>query len=337
MIERVGLENFQPHDKFDARLSEGITTIIGDSDKGKSSLQRGLRWLFLNKPLGDGFIRWGCDWTRVRAKIDGVTVGRERGKSDNLYTLGKEEYRAFGSEVPEDISKLVRLSDYNFTGQHDSPFWFGLTPPELARRLNKLVDLEVMDVVMAQLGTQVRALKAEQGVVEERYKEAKERATNTAFVSVVDAELKELEKSWVELDNLKKEWQNLGALYRWIRRESVELKAKKRLLEKGRLVEQEGSALKADSEKYHKLLSLVHLIKDLKEKADLKIPDMKDLDAAWEQFLEARKKYGELGGFVVMVKKRRDEKKQLEKELAAAEKELKEEMGGICPLCGKPL
>ena len=125
MLERLRLKNFQRHDHLKVKPGVQITAIIGDSDVGKSSICRALRWLALNKPRGSGFIRWGEKDCSVKVRIDGVDIERVKDSSGNRYIVGGKEYKAIGYDVPPDVASLLALGPENFDQQHDSPF--GLT------------------------------------------------------------------------------------------------------------------------------------------------------------------------------------------------------------------
>ena len=66
-----------------------------------------------------------------------------RGTGVNTYGVEGKTYEAFGNDVPPAVSKLLGLAEVNFQGQHDAAFWFGLSPGQLAKELNKIVDLEL--------------------------------------------------------------------------------------------------------------------------------------------------------------------------------------------------
>ncbi len=53
------LVNFQVHTGLIIDFSPGITTIVGPTDHGKSSILRALRWVCLNDLSGEQFIREG--------------------------------------------------------------------------------------------------------------------------------------------------------------------------------------------------------------------------------------------------------------------------------------
>lgn len=196
MLERLRLENFQCHTKTTVELSP-ITVIIGQSDVGKSAVLRAIRWAATNKPLGDAFVKHGEKLAVVRLKVDGQTITRAKG-SENLYKLGDKEFRAFKDSPPADVLSLLNLCEDNFQSQMDPPFWFTLTAGEVARQLNRIVDLGIIDESLSFIGAKARSAVAAVDVVAERIVAIKEEKQSLSKVpSMVRdfAELETLEKT----------------------------------------------------------------------------------------------------------------------------------------------
>lgn len=147
------LSNFQIHQKpTTLEIPEGETTYVeGDSDIGKSSRLRAMRWLCENKPDGGSFVTFkqprGTN-ARVMLEADGRLVMRERGKSANLYKLDGETFEAFGRSVPEPIAKFLNLSPYAFQCQGEVPFLIGASPTEAAKILSDACGLGVIDTAV---------------------------------------------------------------------------------------------------------------------------------------------------------------------------------------------
>lgn len=201
-IDRLQIQNFQRHEQLRLKLDESIVAITGQSDVGKSSVLRALRWLATNRPRGDGFVRDGGERTSVKIRVDGKTVERVRGKGENTYMIDGKVLEAFGTDVPEEIVNLLNLGPENFQGQHDPPFWFCLTAGEVAKQLNKIVDLELIDQATARIATKLRKCKARVEVVESRLTEAKQRKADLKFVPMMVVSFKRLEQA--QQDKAKK-------------------------------------------------------------------------------------------------------------------------------------
>jgi exonuclease SbcC len=193
-LERLQLTNFQAHKKLRIDLDPEFTTIVGPSDVGKTTVLRALRWLCTNRPRGIEYKTWDTDKTVVRASFEGAVLARKRSDDENLYILNGREYRAMGADVPETISNLLNLSDINFLDQLDRPqFWFHDTPTQVAKNLNAVVNLDVIDEVLEELARRARAVKARREVIEERLAAAKKETKRLAPVRHIDQDLQTLE------------------------------------------------------------------------------------------------------------------------------------------------
>jgi len=182
VLERIRLTNFQRHGQLKVKPGEHITAVIGDSDKGKSSLCRAIRWLALNKPRGSGFIRWGQKSCSVKIRLDGHDIERIKDSKGNRYILDGSEFKAVGNDVPADIGALLAMGPENFQSQHDPPFWFGLTPGELGKELNKIVDMEVIDRSIAEVSKRLRRGRSTEDVCEQRLAQAEDKAKELEWV-----------------------------------------------------------------------------------------------------------------------------------------------------------
>ncbi len=193
MLERMFAKDFQCHEFLGIAFDPKVTCLIGPSDVGKSAVLRAIRWVAFNRPLGDACVREGAERSTVKLLVDGRTIRRRRGKGINSYELDKQRFEAFGNNVPEQVENLLNLSDANVQGQHDPSFWFSLSPPEVARQLNQVVDLDVMDAVVARVAARVRSVGAEQGVVAKRLTEAQGELEGLSYVPEVEKVIEKLE------------------------------------------------------------------------------------------------------------------------------------------------
>jgi len=191
-LQKLSLKNFQAHANLTLDLKHPITTLVGRSDAGKSSIIRALYWLTFNQPRGDGCLRRGTKRVRVRLRVAGKTLVRQKGKG-NTYTLDGHRLDAVGTTVPEPVSRALRLSPLNFQLQLDGPFWFDLSPGQVARELNKMANLDAMDRSQAWVSRRLRQQQAEGEVLQELRSEAQTAARRLRWVSPLSAGLKRLE------------------------------------------------------------------------------------------------------------------------------------------------
>lgn len=193
MIHSITLHNFQVHEKLRVDLDPHVTTIVGPTDAGKSAVLRGLRWVALNTPTGDSFIRHGSNCARVVLRVGKRTVVRKRGHKVNLYKLDGKPFEAFKSDVPEEIAQVLKMGDVTFQRQHDSPYWFSESAGSVSRRLNSIVNLGIIDTTLSSLASSLRKAHTEVEVVEERLKEARVQKANNKRALAMDASLRVVE------------------------------------------------------------------------------------------------------------------------------------------------
>lgn len=142
MIRSLSLTNFQAHASRTFEFREGLNVIVGPTDAGKSSLIRALTWLALHG--NSDYTRHGQKECSVTVETDTGTVTRFKGKR-NGYTVNGEDYVAVGATQPVPVSLVLRLSPVNIGLQHDPVYLLSLSPGQIAKEINKIVDLSVID------------------------------------------------------------------------------------------------------------------------------------------------------------------------------------------------
>ncbi len=162
MIKSISLENFQSWKKGQFDFHPGVNIIIGTSCHGKSSVIRALNYVRFNRPLGDDFIsHWGGN-TIIGVGSDRGQVQRVKGEHCNLYcTNYNNEYKAFNKGVPEEVTHLLNMGPINFQNQHDPPFLLSMSPPDTAKYLNKIVNLEKIDTSTAHANKRIRDIESD--------------------------------------------------------------------------------------------------------------------------------------------------------------------------------
>ena len=157
MINSIKIQNFQSHTNTNLQLVPGVNAIVGPSDCGKSVVFRALNWLINNRPGGNEFHSWTGGDPSVKLCLDPeLNVTRCRRANENIYALNDSEFKAFGTTVPEPIKNTLNVSDINFQFQLDDPFMFGETPGNIARKLNEVVDLAIIDKALFNINQRYR-------------------------------------------------------------------------------------------------------------------------------------------------------------------------------------
>lgn len=212
MLQSLTLRNFQAHRKLVLELDPGITMITGRTDIGKSAIIRALYWLVFNRPEGSKFISWGQDRVLVGLKLDDKRIRRVRTKTENLYLLEAHAFTAFGNEVPGEIQQALKLGEVNFQQQYDPPFWLQDTAGAVARQLNQVVDLGIIDRSLAHLAQAVRQARSNLEVTEQRLEEAKQRLQDSKWAEAFDSDLQQLERVAAEGQQTRRQCHQLAEL-----------------------------------------------------------------------------------------------------------------------------
>ncbi len=198
MIKSIQYVNFQRHKNLTIELGKYVTTIVGPSDRGKTSLFRGAKWVAFNRPTGTRFIRRQAKkkTCKVEFKTKKHTVTRSRGKGINHYILDGRVQEAFGSRPPKTLYKKLRLTEANFQNQFDGPLWFTMSPGQVAKKLNEIVDLTLLDKLQSAAATKLRDAKAQVVVYGNLYEDSKRTLENTKWVD-------DCKRDWDALQDLK--------------------------------------------------------------------------------------------------------------------------------------
>jgi exonuclease SbcC len=199
-LTRLSLRNFQAHARLDIDLDPLATVLVGESDVGKSSVLRALRWLCLNQPSGDAFVRHGAKGCRVTLEVDGHEVTRKRSTKENSYQLDGGGYAAMGvGGIPLAVADVLTVGEVNFQTQHEPSFWMFKSAGEVSRELNQIVNLGLIDSTLANLASGLKRSRTLVSLTEERLQKVRGKADELSWVEQADASLKVVETRGAEL------------------------------------------------------------------------------------------------------------------------------------------
>ncbi len=297
MLKQLKIRNFQCHQNLRIDLDHPIVTIIGRSDVGKSAVLRSLRWLALNRPTGSGFLRSGADSVSVHLYADEFHIVRHRGRSENVYRLGKSTFRCLGaSGVPDMVASTLNVSEVNFQGQHQAPFWFADSPGQVAKQLNAIVNLDIIDQTLANLASDLRKAKTIVEITRERLAEVKKQRDKLSFVQQLDSELRSLEEQSSTISEVQGKRAGLAEIITGVQ-------------------ECEEAAQVASNMKL----------------------DASTLIPLGERLMEVSVKRRSLEKLLYTIEKAEDELCRIRSERDETQADLDRRTGGRCPLCNKPL
>jgi exonuclease SbcC len=166
MIKSLALVNMQAHKETFMDFSSGMNVIAGPSDNGKTTAIRSMEWARTNRPPGETYRNWYSDVSETMATeislFEGgsVAISREDGKTSYLLITDQEySFKAIKTDVPQEITDTLNLSDCNVQSQHEKYYLLQDTPGEVARKLNELVGLDIIDTAYKNLDEKIRKQK----------------------------------------------------------------------------------------------------------------------------------------------------------------------------------
>ena len=200
MLERIEIKNFQSHKATSFNLRPMVNSMQGNSDCGKSAVLRALNWLIFN-PAGDYFIsNWAKKGKRISAPcevtvfVDGHKVTRKRDGDFNGYILDGQIFEATRNSVPEQILKVLGLGEVNIQKQLDAPFLLSMSPGNVSRYVNNLVNLSRIDKWITAINGRTRKLTQDVDENEARVAEAQKTVDSYSWVPMLEKLSEEITK-----------------------------------------------------------------------------------------------------------------------------------------------
>lgn len=150
MIKKLTLRNFQAHHDSVLEFAPGVNVIIGSTDSGKSSIIRAIRKVCKNRPLGDAYrSHWGGD-TEITLELSDGMVSFKKGAEEG-YHVGDLHFKAFKTDVPDEVITALNMNDVNLQSQLDRPFLLENSAGEVAAHFNRIANLSSIDKVRSNL------------------------------------------------------------------------------------------------------------------------------------------------------------------------------------------
>lgn len=275
IINNIHIQNYQSHKNTKLKFSRGVNVITGTSDSGKSSILRALRWVTRNRPSGEAFRSiWGGN-TKVTLILDNKQkIERFKSDKENKYIINNKSYLSFKQDTPEDVKKLLNMSDVNSQGQFDPPFLLSQSAGEVARYLNKVVQLDKIDLANSNINSAIRKEKQDLQYQKERNMELDEKLRDYVWLDEAGECLVKLEQFEARLIGKKQDRKEIIQL-----RDNI-IVVRKRIEEINEIVqyEKEVSKLIEFSSGIKKKQSEVEGFKDLFNKINITKNSIKNLN-----------------------------------------------------------
>ena len=216
MINSIETKNYHSHKHTKIEFCEGVNIITGASDAGKSDVLRHIKWVVDNRPSGDSVMRWGIspeDAVFVKLVIPEGYIAKKRQQNKVVYELEvkdqKTTFEAVKTDVPSEIQDLINFSEFNYQSQHQSYFLLGDSGGDIAKKLNDLVGLSIIDVMFKNLNSKATESRRKSEEERKRSEELKNEIDKLSYIDDINNILKELK---ILIDDWEKRTKNNSRL-----------------------------------------------------------------------------------------------------------------------------
>lgn len=206
MLKGLKLENFEAHKSTELQFDNGINLIFGPSEVGKSSIIRALNFVINNRPLGNNFINGKDTLCSVSLIQDNNIIIRKKNKdgSINTYCINTEVIlEAFGTSVPDQVNDLLNFNDLNIQKQTDRPFLLDVSGGEVAKYMNKIINLELIDKYQANIENIKKHYLSNFEQAKKQKLELEGKINEFDWVQEYEDRLLDIKKSWEEIKKEK--------------------------------------------------------------------------------------------------------------------------------------
>ena len=338
-INIITLENFQSHKNTTLELSEGMNVVWGDTDHGKSSIIRGIKWVVLNRPQGDEFRRHETKKTQVTLETENFIVQRRRTNSKNEYEMDEDIFKALRSDVPEDISVALNLSEANIQSQHEVYFLIDKSPGQRSKILNEVAGLEIMDKVLKKTNSDIRLVNTKINTTNELLTDDQRKILELDWVNSADKFLTRLEKYVDEIREKENFYNSTSIIIKSIKdleNSKSEFISDECIKDLDELIKMETSIEELQS-KINNINDIIINIKTLKEKCD-SMPeiDTSELEKLQDSIDSLLVKRESIQSIIDEIKFKETQYNQFSEMVKETEEKIAEELKrlGKCPTCG---
>jgi DNA repair ATPase RecN len=180
-IKTLKLENFQSHENSVFEFSPHLSTIVGVSNVGKSSVSRALSCVLFGN-FDKSWVRSGCKFARIIIETDtGIIVERQKGDKVNKYILTlpgaqPQTFENFGVGVPEAVQKALRIHEVqidskdsinlNLSSQLENLFLLSQSNSYKAKVFGKLSGAHILDSAIREINREGRSYSTEKVIKE---------------------------------------------------------------------------------------------------------------------------------------------------------------------------
>lgn len=268
MLKRIKGTNFQTHGNVDIRFHPQVTVITGASEAGKSAIGRIIRWITRNKPAGNSVVKKGTTFTNGKLIFDNGVIEKIRDKNSTSYIVNGTTLKAIGKDIPEEVSAVANVDDRNFQTQHNPYFLLVKSPGEIAKELNELAGISVIDKLFYAINSEMRKSKSELLSLEDSIPEIEDKIAKLEGIYDLEATVDKFEKLLARRKRKLNTIENIDKFIDDLQQIANEKEINNRKLQHGEAIELLKSKVKKLESKNKKYNTVLDTIAALQEVSD---------------------------------------------------------------------
>lgn len=228
MIKSINLTCFESHKDSHLEFIKGINILSGATNYGKSSVARAINWLINGIPNGNSMLTYNEKECRVKLEIDDNIIEKVKSDKENKYIINNIELKSVGQSVPEEINNL-NFNELNLQMQFDKFFLLQDSPGEVARKLNRIINLEVIDESAKKIKSKVNKKKNDINYLESDINTIKTKLEKYNNLDEIETIIIKCEKLEIEKESIKEKIFNLDTIKISINKNNLELQKYKNI------------------------------------------------------------------------------------------------------------
>jgi hypothetical protein len=284
-IKEVELTNYGPYKHEVFSFIDGLNTITASGDAGKSNLQHAMAFVFKNYQGNNyashwiqddkGKIKKGETCSVEIRTFEGDSIKRVRTRTENMYIINNNDpIQNFNQSVPEDVQRILNINEVNTQSQFETHFMLNDNSSTVAKTLNKMVNLEIIDESISNAGKIIRKIKKEKDASDINLKKYSEEIAKFDFIEAMGKDVNELLELEKELIENKEGHEHLVGIRENLENLSKELKSIEDITSNSTLVENVLKLHNALDEKIEQRTDLF----DIKDSISTKERELKEID-----------------------------------------------------------
>jgi hypothetical protein len=276
----------------------------------------------------------------VKTKFDDKEILKYKDEKEHHYKIGENTYTALKQNIPEQVSDITNFTEMNLQNQFDKLFLLQENSGEVARKLNRFINLSIMDQAIKKSKSKVYKKNRDIEYLESELIKLKDDLKKYDWLEGIEELIIKIEKNNNEYEKLLYEIQQItGSYNELLYINNNLLKIDKKLQNKPHFLQIKQSFNLLTNEK-NKINDIKDSFEQLKQ-ININLKQYKDIENKKEIIKKLKKEYEELKKinekieYLCQLEEFNIEIEKTNKNIFVLKKELKELWKNIkiCPLC----